>query len=228
LGRRPDAGTLGQDDEFLVNGKPVRWFFASDTQRMRSMAMRIFGGKLLMVDEAPKHIALDNLRRSRSALFTTFAEWYLLGLADKLVMNRYGEDGVTEGHTVQKNRLYEGRLSSFPKMSWAYHLKSLTYDAWTCREVNMPVDGTWKEALVATQDCPVLAQAEARRAQPHLAGLPKPFPDSWVLRGEVKLRPAEVQVATAVVGDGQQEEQQGLDGQAQPRPDEQHGAEGQA
>jgi hypothetical protein len=165
------------DEEFTVGGKPVRWFLASDSNSIREMAVQLFGDKLLMIETRPSHLALKQGDRS-SILADTFAEWFLLGLSDSLVVNRIGG----------KN-LYRGRLSSFSKTTWAYQLKNIFYDAGSCRRRQILLDGTWK---VAPKECTRGYSFHHKLSQPHLDDinvvLPNlTFPVAWVDRGRVSV-----------------------------------------
>jgi len=82
----PENDWKPEDDEFKVDGRPVRWFLASDSKDMRDMATHLYGSKLIMVEIVPKHIAF--VQAKQVTLADTFAEWYLLGLGDKIVANR--------------------------------------------------------------------------------------------------------------------------------------------
>ena len=192
--RGPHASESAVDDQVTVNGKPVRWFVASDSSANRRMAVRVFGARVLMINEAPRHIAMIK-DKSNHVLSTTFAEWYALGLADRIIMNRYGVDGVTEGtggsHWAAKDRLWRGRVSSFPKTAWVYHLKHLIVDAHSCREMDMPIDGTWGRSFDRFRNCSAktIGYVDAR-PQPHLQGLPVEFPTAWVSSGRVMQRPS--------------------------------------
>ena len=95
---------------------------------------------------------------------------------------RYGRDGLFEGSKPDANRLYVGRVSSFPKTSWTYQLKHLFYDAISCKEMDIPVDGTWKDVKKFPQ-CRSAPAFRQELDQPHLAGIR--FPSEWVMRGAV-------------------------------------------
>ena len=122
--------------------------FQKRTQ-IRAMAVRVFGARILMIKEAPHHLSKSQGMNGFHVLANTFAEWYLLGLGDKLILNRYGDDGITSGISAipPKLRLWQGRVSSFPKTSWVYHLKHQTYDAHSCTEEKLPIDGTWRHSF---------------------------------------------------------------------------------
>ena len=158
-----------QDIEFNVNGKPVRWFLASDSNSVRQMAIELFGDKLFMITTRPTHIAFS---RSSSVLEDTFAEWLLLGSSDSLVVNRIG--GAN---------LFRGRLSSFSKTAWVYNLKNLFYDAGSCRRRQIILDGTWK---VSPHECQKQYSFHHRLSQPHLLPLPNSsFPEYWMDNGKI-------------------------------------------
>ena len=158
-----------KDDEYNVDGKPVRWFLASDSNSLRRMALKMFGEKLLMITTRPSHLAFS---RSPSVLEDSFAEWMLLGWCDSLIMNKIG------GST-----LFRGRLSSFSKTAWVYQLKSLIYDAGTCRRRQILLDGNWK---FAPYDCQKQYSFHHRFTQPHLSNLPNSsFPLFWMDNGKI-------------------------------------------
>jgi len=172
-----------QDDAVLVNGKPVRWFLASDSTMMRQFALRLYGAKLILVDANPRHIAYTHARNS--LLLQTFAEWYLLGLGQDMVANRIG---MQSG----KGDYYSGRISSFWKTTWTYQLKHTYYDAEHCRYREMPMDGTWH---LASAECRSAATSHLQQPQPHLAYLDTlafntTFPRAWVDRGNILIMPA--------------------------------------
>jgi len=158
------------DDAFTVRGRPVRWFLATDSSELKELALSLYGDKLLMLGTPPKHIAHVSGSAAATALANTLAEWYLLGLGDELVLNRFAH-----GSKI----LWRGRVSSFPKTTWAYQLKHVFYDAGTCRALTMPLDGTWTDAPPACQRGFDAAKRARGQSQPHLDGLPKPFPRAW-------------------------------------------------
>jgi hypothetical protein len=177
------SGNLTRDDmlhdEYKVGGKPVRWFVASDAENLKELAVKLYQNKLLMVDLAPHHIAFakpHNGEAKVNILGETFSEWYLLGLSDKLILNRYGVG------------LFQGRISSFPKTSWVYQLKHEFYDAGKCVEKEFPLDGTWS---VADKNCrPSNGKKLQKPLQPHLDPLKDiadkyEFPQVWVKDGTV-------------------------------------------
>jgi len=164
------AQTCEADDAFTVRGRPVRWFLATDSSELRGLALSLYGDKLLMLGTPPKHIAHVSGSAAATALANTLAEWYLLGLGDELVLNRFAH-----GSKI----LWRGRVSSFPKTTWAYQLKHVFYDAGTCRALTMPLDGTWTDAPPTCQRGFDAAKRARGQSQPHLEGLSKPFPRAW-------------------------------------------------
>lgn len=161
--------------EYTVNGKPVRWFLASDSQSIRDIALDLFGDKLLLIDVKPTHIAFATASRRDAALADTLAEWYLLGKSDVLITNRIGGSS-----------LFRGRLSSFSKYAWTYQQKHEFYDAGACIKRNILLDGTWKVAPVACKKS--VKNLVDYHNQPHLLALEQrnlSFPDAWVDAGRV-------------------------------------------
>ena len=176
VARKDDIHYVKQptDDEYTVDGRPVRWFLASDTSALRDLAVELFGDKLLMIETRPSHIAFSASRKP-SVLSDTFAEWYLLGLSENLVVNRIGG-----------RDLYNGRISSFSKTSWVYQLKSIVYDAGNCRQREIILDGTWKTPPPA---CRRSSALNHRLDQPHLVNIESvaignaSFPKVWIEKG---------------------------------------------
>jgi hypothetical protein len=168
-------------NEHKVNGKHVRWLVASDSAHFRELAQQLFGDKLLLVELTPEHI--DHLaggQRSREVLVDTFAEWYMLGLADMLVTNQY-EDG-DENFNLYSN---SGRVSGYSKSAWTYNLKSVYYDAGTCRRGEMLPEGSWEQTPLACKKKSVFGLPIE---QPHLQPLTAnefAFPEFWISQGQI-------------------------------------------
>ncbi|KAH9250906.1 hypothetical protein BASA81_011294 [Batrachochytrium salamandrivorans] len=161
--------------EYTVNGKPVRWFLASDSQSIRDIALDLFGDKLLLMDVKPTHIAFASASKRDAALADTLAEWYLLGKSDVLITNRIGGSS-----------LFRGRLSSFSKYTWTYQQKHEFYDAGTCVKRNILLDGTWRVAPVACKKS--VKNLVDYKNQPHLLTLVQrnlTFPEAWMDAGQV-------------------------------------------
>ena len=164
-------------EEVTVDDRPVRWFLASDSYRLKRQAIDKYGDKLITIDIKPEHVAMDTKTED---LTTTIAEWYILGLGDRLIVNKIG---TTHGD------FYHGRVSAFPKTTWAYQLKHMLYDAGTCREYPLPFEGIWED--IKTKSCwknSYIAQGLKSFPQPHLQFLEKrnqSFPQAYVVNGNM-------------------------------------------
>jgi len=156
-----------------VNGKQVMWFIASDSQKLKLAISSKFPGKLLMLDMKPEHVALTGT--GTNELQHTIAEWIVLGLGDEMVVNRIGSS----------KSFYRGRMSGFPKSSWAYHLKHYVYDSGKCVKMDLPFEGIWEDAK--EKSCGK-GRTLLMSHQEHLAPLQErnlSFPDAYVLNGHV-------------------------------------------
>lgn len=166
------------------DGRPVRWFLASDSQELRDMALNLFGDRMLSLAIAPRHVSQVTSAEAHTgtALAQTLAEWLLLGRVDEAVLNRFNQ---------KRDILFAGRMSSFPKTSLVYQLKNDFVDAIDCRRKHIPFDGTWgRDAGVMPcrgRDAPYESPLHA---QPHLNALAKAgldFPHAWVAEGRIHL-----------------------------------------
>lgn len=100
-----------------VPSKAVRWFFASDNPTLRDWFREKFPSKVVVLMHNPQHLSsvskMKAKDRARKELQKMFAEWYLLGRGDHLV--------VTAAHE-------EGRgVSSFARTAWLFTLRSQHY-----------------------------------------------------------------------------------------------------
>ena len=178
LGER-DAST----GEIMVDGRPVRWLLASDSYRLKRQAMEAFGDKVIFLDIRPEHVAIET---NKDGLFSTIAEWYLIGLGDQMVVNKIG---TTSGD------FFHGRVSAFPKTSWAYQLKHIVYDAGTCRAYSIPFEGIWEDLKGKTcGKSSWTAKGKDAIPQHHLKLLHEQrldFPSAYVVNGK-EIRTANV------------------------------------
>jgi hypothetical protein len=167
--------SLHYGEEFSVDGRPVKWFIASDSQVFREMAIRMYGSRVIIVDVAPRHIShIPDAANDLVVLENTVAEWMFLGAADELLLNKLG------------NGLFHGRLSSFPKTAWVYNLKHAYYDSFTCRLKSFPYEGNWLETSTRCQSDLTLGKIDF--LQPHLDPIiesQNPFPKVYVRDGNL-------------------------------------------
>lgn len=96
------------------------------------MAERSYGSRLMRFDFKPEHITEHN---TQNAVAKEIAEWYTIGLANQLIVNRMG---IT---------FFVGRLSGYSKTAWVYHLKNFVYDVATCKRSPLQIDGNWREVF---------------------------------------------------------------------------------
>ena len=176
-----NRSAVAEDDAtWTVDGRPVRFLIASDSEAVREMATAIYGTRAVRLNLIPKHIALmPSPEATFTALAFTFAEWLLLSHADAIVLNRFGDS------------LFEGRISAFPKTAWAYGLKHEYFDALTCERRSLPVDGNWVGSAASERCMSDLPLGRFRFPQPHLEPLSRlgvAFPKAFVRRGEVVVR----------------------------------------
>ena len=160
--------------QWTVNGRPVRFLVASDSETVRDMASAMYGSRVMRLNIAPQHIAMVARNAHDAALSSTFAEWLLLSAADSIVLNKIGKD------------LFHGRISAYPKSAWVYGLKHLYYDASNCRLRTLPLEGNWKGSSTVSACKSDATQNHLRFPQPHLHPLDATnvsFPKAFV-RGE--------------------------------------------
>jgi hypothetical protein len=123
------------------------------------MASATFPKKLVTMDIRPEHVGM---KKGHNEIISTIAEWYVIGLGKKLIVNRIG------GTREHKNDLYHGRVSGFPKTSWVYHLKHFVYDAGRCEKYSLPFDGIWDDLRTKQCQASTLLQGRTKIEQPHL------------------------------------------------------------
>lgn len=179
----------------------VRWLVASDHAKIREHFREAYPTRTIMLMDAPQHLAESGEReeaggtaqsagggaaegaararaRARAKARSTFAEWYLLGLADELVTS------------VNKRR-----VSAFSKFAWLYSLRSQHYavrfEGHHCLRKEFEFDGnTYRMPRNCTAENPFMGRYVSHDAvtgywkyqgpaqqlpQPHL---PAPSPDS--------------------------------------------------
>jgi hypothetical protein len=171
-----EDGDTGDDTELRINGKPVMWFVASDSYRIKQLALHAFPNKIITLDIKPEHVAL---KTQDDTLERTIAEWYLLGLGDELVVNKIG---TTLGD------FYHGRISAFPKTSWVYHLKHMAYDAGRCVRFTLPYEGIWEDLKTKSCNEGPFRHFRTNFTQDHLDPLKNSgveFPLAYVANGKV-------------------------------------------
>jgi len=158
--------------------KKVYWFLTSDSESFKLEASKIFGGKIVTIELPPKHIAQVD-QNHKDDLFHTLAEWYILGLSQKLILNFF------------EKSMFSGRVSGFSKSSWVYHLKHLFYNAATCEMQTFRFDGTWIDIRTDTR-CGSFQTISASRnyRNQHLQRLREKhlhFPSAWVEHGKIMI-----------------------------------------
>jgi len=181
------ASLRTQGDPVVVDGRPVMWFLATDSSKVKQAARDAFGDRLLTLDIRPQHVAMAH-RKEDETFLNTIAEWYLVGLGDELIVNRIGTDHAD---------FYHGRVSAFPKTSWAYHLKHWAYDAGRCMRYSLPFEGIWndfnaKSCHTRSEFAKHMRFVNDDALQPHLRVLRErnmTFPEAYVKRGQVVIVP---------------------------------------
>ena len=151
------------DDDWLVEGKPVRWLLLTSHGQVKRMASGFLGNRLLQFEHEPKHVSFSNSLDDEAELF---AEWYVAGLGDTMVLSDY----------------FYQRPSALTTTALFYNLKHLWYRASTCEVQHVPVFATNIEV-------PCTANFVSPKAlpQPHLKPLRGKFPQAWVQRGVVRV-----------------------------------------
>jgi hypothetical protein len=160
----------------IAPGKQVRYFLASDSLDYRAMVEETLQDKIMAFDFKPEHIGLSG---KKFGLTKELAEWYVLGLGEQLVLNKVGLAGD----------YFHGRISAFAKTAWVHHLKHLVYDAGTCHNYSVTLDGTWED--IKRRGCnnhKVTGLTAAAFPQQHLAVLANrnlTFPAHFVDQEEI-------------------------------------------
>jgi hypothetical protein len=177
----PEGKSSFIGSDLKINGKPVAWFLATDTEVYKQLAERLFGkDRLFVFDFKPEHIGLQ--RHAGYDLAKEIAEWYVLGLGQQLVVNKIGGNGD----------FYHGRLSGYAKTAWVYHLKHFVYDAFTCTRYSIPYEGTWSDLNHKACGQSQIIRGRTKFKQQHLLPLARKnvtFPRWFVSKGEVKYDP---------------------------------------
>ena len=98
----------------MMKTSDTKWIIATDNDNIREYFKRNFPNKTVTLVYSPQH--LNSQKRDAEALKVRelkhlFAEWFLLGKADRLLTNRAHHFG----------------LSSFSRSAWIHNLKSEFY-----------------------------------------------------------------------------------------------------
>ena len=146
----------------LSTEKAVLWFLASDNPTIRAWFREKFPSKVVVLMHDPRHLSsvskMKAKGRAQEELLNMFAEWYLLGKGDHLIVNAAHERGRG--------------VSSFSRTAWLYTLRSQhylvrDYDKSFCIKQNFRLEGNINVARGCTF-------ANVRPRQEHLRPLRKP------------------------------------------------------
>ena len=150
----------------LTGGRPIKWYFASDSVWLRNRAVEHFSDRVMMADYLPQHVSkVDKDTSHIEALQQAMTEWYLMSLGDDAIINHF-----STGH--QRTQLWQGkRVSGFAASSWAYSLRSAYVDAGTCQREELEFDGSWSHAF-EVDTCPKASMKFCPHASRHQRCVP--------------------------------------------------------
>jgi hypothetical protein len=197
------------DVNITVDGKPIMWFIATDSLRLKNFVETRYHDKVIALEMRPEHIAMHN---SNENLMRTIAEWYVLGLGNQLILNKIGPSS-------SRGDFYSGRVSAFSKTSWVYQLKHLVYEAGKCLQYSLPFEGIWDDLKLKSCGKSLLYKGKTVFPQEHLQRLTLrnlTFPHAYVEKGKVILNEVETlppvsdeDVSSADGGEMGEEEEEG-------------------
>lgn len=186
------AETLESYVKYSLNiSKPVRWLVTSDSQDYKRFAAKYFAHKLLEFKFRSAHLVerIQETEHEHVPVEDTLAIWYLLGLGDELVTNKYTDQGRYD----ESDNLFPittGRISAFAKTSRVLHMRNDFINAANCQRTIIQMTGNWRTLRLPS--CQVTKQLQHQASQTHLDPIRssrKAFPAYWVQDGAVKKSP---------------------------------------